>query len=51
MIWYFLAGFISGAVGVVMFAHWWIHNHATVIRVTEDDMEEISNEGEENRDD
>ena len=27
MIWFFLAGFIAGAVGMVMFAGWWIRKH------------------------
>ena len=46
MIWFFLAGFISGAVGTVMFAGWWIHTHATVVR-----MDETNNESEEHSDD
>ena len=36
MIWYFLAGFISGAVGVVMLLLWWIRTH--VIKVTPEQM-------------
>ena len=32
MIWFFLAGFISGAVGVIMVLMWWIRTHA--IKVT-----------------
>lgn len=36
MIWYFLAGFISGAVGVVMILVWWIRTHA--IKVTPEQM-------------
>ena len=51
MIWYFLAGFISGAVGMVMFAHWWIHSHATVVRVTDEKYEELQDELEEYKDD
>ena len=27
MIWFFLAGFISGAVGMVLFARWWVLKH------------------------
>ena len=27
MIWFFLAGFVAGAVGMVMFASWWIRKH------------------------
>ena len=36
LIWYFLAGWIAGAVGTVMFATWWIKRHAK--RVTADEM-------------
>lgn len=36
MIWFFLAGFISGAVGVIMVLMWWIRKHAT--RVTPEQM-------------
>lgn len=36
MIWYFLAGFVSGAVGVVMILVWWIRTHA--IKVTPKQM-------------
>lgn len=36
MIWYFLAGFISGAVGVIMVMMWWIRTHA--IEVTPEQM-------------
>ena len=36
MIWYFLAGFISGAVGMVLFAGWWIRKHA--VRVEPEQM-------------
>jgi hypothetical protein len=36
MIWYFLAGFISGAVGVIMVLMWWIQAHA--IKVTPEQM-------------
>ena len=27
MIWFYLAGFISGAVGVIMVLGWWIRKH------------------------
>lgn len=27
MVWYFLAGFISGAVGMVLLAKWWMETH------------------------
>ena len=36
MIWFFLAGFISGAVGVILLLQWWIRKHA--IRVTPEQM-------------
>lgn len=36
MIWFFLAGFISGAVGVIMVLMWWIRTHA--IKVTPEQM-------------
>lgn len=57
MIWFFLAGFISGAVGMVLFAGWWIRKH--IKRVTPDEAlrdiehlkqskewEEIKNDGD-----
>ena len=36
MIWYFLAGFIAGAVGVLMFLGWWLRSH--IKRVTAEEM-------------
>ena len=36
MIWYFLVGFISGAVGVILILQWWIRTHA--IKVTPEQM-------------
>lgn len=52
MIWFFLAGFVAGAVGMVMFATWWIRSH--VKRVTPDeainDIQKMKNE-EDERDD
>ena len=48
MIWFFLAGFIAGAVGMVLFAGWWIRSHAK--RVTPEeaikDLEEMEKEDE-----
>lgn len=45
MIWFFLAGFISGAVGVIMVLMWWVRTHA--IKVTPEqmmkDIEELRN--------
>lgn len=31
MIWYFLAGWISGAVGMVMYSRWWVRKHTVRI--------------------
>ena len=36
MIWFYLAGFISGAVGAVMFIWWWIKTH--IKRVSKEEM-------------
>ena len=57
MIWFFLAGFISGAVGMVLFAKWWMGKH--IKRLTPDEAlrdiehlkqrkewEEIKNDGD-----
>ena len=41
MIWFFIAGFISGAVGVVMYARWWRSRHVHVKELT---AEEITQE-------
>lgn len=47
MIWFFLAGFISGAVGVIMVLMWWIRTHA--IKVTpEQMMKDIEEMGKDN---
>ena len=27
MIWFFLAGWIAGAVFMIMYAHWWVRRH------------------------
>lgn len=40
MIWYFLAGMIAGAVGMVMVANWWMRTHATVIHLPPDEEEQ-----------
>lgn len=46
MIWFFIAGFIGGVVGTLMFIQHWIRKHA--IKVTPDqmirDIEELQNE-------
>lgn len=44
MIWFFLAGFISGAVGMVLFAGWWIRKHAKRIEVDHDDLVRLIHE-------
>ena len=31
MIWYYLAGFISGAVFMVMYSRWWVRKHTVRI--------------------
>lgn len=38
MIWFFLAGMIAGAVGMMMLATWWVRTHAK--RVTLEEMKE-----------
>ena len=42
MIWFFIAGWISGAVFMVMFASWWIKRHMK--KVTADEMIRTINE-------
>ena len=42
MIWFFLAGFISGAVGMVLFARWWIPKHSTDVRIHNEEKENDS---------
>ena len=44
VIWFFLAGFIGGVVGTVLFAGWWVRSHAK--RVT---MEEFMQEVEDSK--
>lgn len=29
MIWFFLAGMVAGAIGMLMYAHWWMGKHGT----------------------
>lgn len=36
MIWFFLAGMVAGAVGVIMLLTWWVRTHA--IKVTPEQM-------------
>ena len=51
MILYFLAGWIVGAVGVILFIKYWIRRH--VVKVTADqmiqDIEKIRNKNEEGK--
>lgn len=42
MIWFFIAGFISGAVGMILYANWWMHRHTKVIKLRKE--EENDNE-------
>lgn len=50
MIWFFLAGYVSGAVGMILYAGWWMRRNAK--RVTPEeaihDIEELLKE--ENKD-
>lgn len=39
MIWFFLAGWIAGAVAVVMFLGWWGRTHVASIYVVEEEEE------------
>ena len=49
MIWFYLAGFISGAVGMVVYAHWWMYRHTKVV-VTDEAIREKNNEEEKTHD-
>ena len=33
MIWFFIAGFISGVVGMMMYAHYWVKKHTVTIKL------------------
>ena len=44
IIWYFLAGFISGAVGMVLVATNWVRKHTMVVKITEEE-EVFENDG------
>lgn len=41
MIWFYLAGWISGAATVIMVIRLWAYKHATVLHVSEEDKERI----------
>lgn len=49
MIWFFLAGMISGAVGTIMYARWWIEKHTT--RITREELDKVMKHMEEKSDD
>lgn len=51
LIWYFLAGFIAGWVGMMMFAGWYIRRHTTVVRMTKEDVERFKDEDRHTDDD
>lgn len=44
MIWFYIAGFISGAVGMILYANWWMRKHATVIKIPKEEMEDEHDE-------
>lgn len=35
MIWFFLAGMVAGAIGMIMYARHWVQKNATIIRIKE----------------
>ena len=49
MIWFFLAGFIAGAVGAVMLIWWWIKTH--IKQVSKEEMIRSLEEAERGNDD
>lgn len=51
MIWFFLAGFIAGAAGTVMYAHHWIVRHTTKVLMTKDEWDALGKKQEERSDD
>lgn len=50
MIWFFLAGFIGGAVGMMMYARWWSRTHVKRMTMEEflDELAEKYGDGSEN---
>lgn len=45
MIWFFIAGFISGWVGMMLFAGWWIRKHAVpMVKIPPDSIDEMVQE-------
>lgn len=49
MIWFFLAGWVSGAVFMVMYAKWWITRHAKKVTADELIRDIRANENEEEK--
>jgi len=49
MIWFFLAGWISGAVFIVLYAGWWVRRHMTKVTPEQmmKDIEELGKDGTE----
>lgn len=44
MIWFFLAGWISGAVFMVMYANRWVRKHTTIIKIKKEKEEDETHE-------
>lgn len=44
MIWFFIAGFISGVVGTVMYSKWWMYKHLTILKI--EDIKEDKNKND-----
>lgn len=40
MIWFFLAGWIAGAVAVIMWIMWWVRTHAVMIDTEKEETDE-----------
>ena len=39
MIWFFLAGWISGAVFMILYARWWVRKHTRVVDIHQTEEE------------
>ena len=37
MIWFFLAGVIAGAVGMIKYSTWWVRKHVIPVRIEKED--------------
>ena len=46
MIWFFLAGWVAGAVFMVMYAHWWMRRHMKKVTYEEaiEDLQDMKEE-------